>query len=96
MSIPYASDGGDPDQQEKHFKAIPHENGQVTILNSAANQILEIDYDSSAFVNKFIASSPKNSKGSKSLFTFKEVDAGPGEETSILEIFYSNNKYHGV
>ena len=84
MSVPNAFSGGYSGQLEKHFKAIPHENGQVAILNSAADQILEMKYDTSVFVNKFVAGSPKNSKASKSLFTFEEVDAGPGEENSIL------------
>ena len=38
-------EGGNPERLEKHFKAIPHETGHVTILNAAADQILDMKFD---------------------------------------------------
>lgn len=88
VMLPFASEAGNPDQTKKHFKTIPHENGQVKILNAAADQILDIKFDpvGNTYINKVGANSPKSSIEGKCLFTFKEVDDGPGEVTSILAI----------
>ena len=88
VMLPPAHDAGNPDQTQKHFKTIPHENGHVKILNAAADQILDMKFDpvGDNYINQVRANSPKNSIESKCLFTFKEVDDGPGEVTSILAI----------
>ena len=91
--LPPSSQSGNPDLIAKHFKAIPHENGHVTILNAAADQILDMKYDSagSTYILKLGANSPKNSIDRKCQFTFEEVNESPGEVTLILDIFYLIN-----
>ena len=89
--LPPSSQSGNPERLEKHFKAIPHETGHVTILNAAADQILDMKHDSIGNTYTYIwkagANSPKNSIDGKSQFTFEEVNDSPGEVTLILDIF---------
>ena len=87
--LPPQSQRGNPERLEKHFKAIPHENGHVTILNAAAYQILGMKRDSigHTYIWKVGANSPKNSIDRKCQFTFEEVNDSPGEVTLILDIF---------
>ena len=81
---------GYPEETSRHFKAIPHGKGQVTILNAVVNQILEmrLHHVKSTRIWKVGAIMPSGMCliGSKCAFTVKEVDDGPGKVTSILDI----------
>ena len=81
---------GDPEATSKHFKAIPHGKGQVTILNAMMNQILEMRLSNVKSTRIWTVGAIMPSGmcliGSKCAFTVKEVDDGPGKVTSILDI----------
>ena len=82
--IPPPRRRGNPEGTYFYFKAIPHGKGQVTILNAAANKILEMKLHKGIW--KVRANIPRNSICTKCLFTIEEVDDGPGKVASISDI----------
>ena len=84
ISIPIQK--GQPAQTKKHFKAIAHGNEQIQILNAAEDQLLETEFDlHGQSIYGIGANCPKDSSANQCLFTFGEVEDGPGEVVLILD-----------
>ena len=82
--LPPPSQRGNPERQEKHFKAVPHGNGQVKIVNAAKDQILEMKIHETVWkVSSMNSMSPMQLQN---LFSLKEVDEGSGKATWNLDV----------
>ena len=82
--IPPPSEGGNPERLEKHFKAVPHGNGQFKIVNAAGNQILEMKINQNVW--KVSSMNPMSPMQIQNLFSFKEVDEGSGKASWSLDV----------
>ena len=78
------SQSGNPERLEKHFKAVPHGNGQFKIVNAAGNQILEMKINQNVW--KVSSMNPMSPMQIQNLFSFKEVDEGSGKASWCLDV----------
>ena len=84
--LPPSSQSGNPERLEKHFKAVPHGNGQVKIVNAAADQILEMKMHETVWKVSSCAQCSMSSMQLLNLFSLKEVDEGSGKATWNLDV----------
>ena len=82
--LPPPSKSGDPERLEKHFKAVPHGNGQVKIVNAAKDQILEMKISETLW--RVSSMNPMSPMQLQNLFSLKEVDEGLGKATWNLDV----------